>query len=152
MLYTNNLTLQWVETIYPPDYNTPHVTLGLYSAFLACSAIFLRSNLQPRLTVDTIFLKLYFCLFSQSMLLEIIHKMSSNNKAGLYFEIYTVYLCELTHCNWGTIPDDSTDMGVIGVTGVNGAGVIGFSGKGDIPLWNDEVDWTLGGYRWDVWN
>ena len=29
--------------------------LGLYSAFLACKAIFLRSNVHPRLTVDTIF-------------------------------------------------------------------------------------------------
>ncbi len=28
---------------------------GLYSAFLACSAIFLRSSLQPRLTVETMF-------------------------------------------------------------------------------------------------
>lgn len=31
--------------------------LGLYSAFLACKAIFLRSNLQFKLTVDTIFLQ-----------------------------------------------------------------------------------------------
>lgn len=30
---------------------------GLYSAFLACSAIFFRSNLQLKLTVDTIFLE-----------------------------------------------------------------------------------------------
>jgi len=30
--------------------------LGLYSAFLACKAIFLRSSLQLRLTVETIFL------------------------------------------------------------------------------------------------
>lgn len=30
---------------------------GLYSALRACSAIFFRSNLQLRLTVDTIFLK-----------------------------------------------------------------------------------------------
>jgi hypothetical protein len=40
-------------------------------------------------------------------------------------------------------------MGVIGVKGV--AGVMGFSGNGDIPLWNEEVDWTLGGYRCEVW-
>ena len=32
--------------------------LGLYSAFLACRAIFLRSNLQPTLIVLTIFLVL----------------------------------------------------------------------------------------------
>ena len=32
-------------------------TLGLYSAFLALKAMVLRSNLQPRLTVDTIFLQ-----------------------------------------------------------------------------------------------
>ena len=56
---------------------------------------------------------------------------------------------KVTYCSWGTIPDDSTDIGVMGVRGVNG--VIGFSGKGDIPLWNDEVDCTLGGYRCDVW-
>lgn len=31
-------------------------TFGLYSAFLAWRAIFLRSSLQPRLTVDTMFL------------------------------------------------------------------------------------------------
>lgn len=31
-------------------------TFGLYSAFLARSAIVFRSNLQPKLTVDTIFL------------------------------------------------------------------------------------------------
>uniref|UniRef100_A0A224Y0Z9 Uncharacterized protein n=1 Tax=Panstrongylus lignarius TaxID=156445 RepID=A0A224Y0Z9_9HEMI len=29
--------------------------LGLYSAFLACNAIFFKSNLQPKLTVETIF-------------------------------------------------------------------------------------------------
>lgn len=50
-----------------------------------------------------------------------------------------------TYCNWGKIPDGSTDIGVIGVSGVIGAGVIGFKGKGDIPLWNDDVDCTLGG-------
>jgi hypothetical protein len=37
-----------------------------------------------------------------------------------------------TYCSCGKIPDDSTDMGVIGVKGV--AGVMGFSGNGDIPL------------------
>lgn len=31
-------------------------TLGLYSALRACNAIALRSNLQSKLTVDTIFL------------------------------------------------------------------------------------------------
>lgn len=31
--------------------------LGLYSAFLACRAIFFRSNLQLRFTVETMFLK-----------------------------------------------------------------------------------------------
>ena len=30
---------------------------GLYSAFLACKAIFFRSSLHPRLTVHTMFLK-----------------------------------------------------------------------------------------------
>lgn len=30
---------------------------GLYSAFLACRAIFFKSNLQLRFTVETIFLK-----------------------------------------------------------------------------------------------
>ena len=30
---------------------------GLYSAFRACKAIFFRSSLHPRLTVDTIFWK-----------------------------------------------------------------------------------------------
>jgi hypothetical protein len=39
-----------------------------------------------------------------------------------------------TYCSCGKIPDDSTDMGVIGVKGVSGAGVMGFSGNGDIPL------------------
>ena len=39
-----------------------------------------------------------------------------------------------THCSCGKIPDDSTDIGVMGVKGVGGAGVIGLSGKGDIPL------------------
>ena len=33
------------------------VTFGLYSAFLACNAIFLRSSLHPRFTVDTMFLQ-----------------------------------------------------------------------------------------------
>lgn len=32
------------------------LTFGLYSAFFACKAIFFRSNLQARLTVETIFL------------------------------------------------------------------------------------------------
>lgn len=34
------------------------LTLGLYSAFLARSAMVFRSSLQPRFTVDTIFLKM----------------------------------------------------------------------------------------------
>lgn len=29
--------------------------MGLYSAFLACKAIFFRSSLQPRFTVETMF-------------------------------------------------------------------------------------------------
>lgn len=33
-----------------------HYTFGLYSAFRACKAIALRSSLQSKLTVDTIFL------------------------------------------------------------------------------------------------
>ena len=33
------------------------LTFGLYSAFLACKAIFFKSNLQSKLTVDTMFLK-----------------------------------------------------------------------------------------------
>ena len=33
------------------------VTFGLYSAFLACNAIFFKSSLHPRFTVDTMFLK-----------------------------------------------------------------------------------------------
>ena len=38
------------------------------------------------------------------------------------------------YCSCGMIPDDSTDIGVMGVRGVSGAGVMGFRGKGDIPL------------------
>jgi hypothetical protein len=38
------------------DYNKARVqTLGLYSAFLACKAIVLRSSLQSRFTVATMF-------------------------------------------------------------------------------------------------
>ena len=33
-----------------------NITLGLYSAFLACNAIFFKSSLQPRFTVETMFL------------------------------------------------------------------------------------------------
>lgn len=33
--------------------------LGLYSAFLACSAIFFKSSLQFKLTVETMFLQKY---------------------------------------------------------------------------------------------
>lgn len=33
-------------------------TFGLYSAFLACNAIFFKSSLHPRFTVDTMFLKM----------------------------------------------------------------------------------------------
>lgn len=32
-------------------------TFGLYSAFLACRAMFFRSSLQAKFTVDTIFLR-----------------------------------------------------------------------------------------------
>ena len=33
-------------------------------------------------------------------------------------------MAEITHCNWGTMPDPS-DAGVAGFRGVIGAGVIG---------------------------
>lgn len=36
---------------------SPRLTFGLYSAFLACRAMFFRSSLQARFTVDTIFLR-----------------------------------------------------------------------------------------------
>lgn len=36
---------------------SPRFTFGLYSAFLACRAMFFRSSLQAKFTVDTIFLR-----------------------------------------------------------------------------------------------
>lgn len=38
---------------------------GLYSAFLACNAIFFRSNLQFRFTVETMFLQREYLKFSK---------------------------------------------------------------------------------------
>ena len=63
-LYSYYLGKQWcVQRKYPwkwkqDNKNTraDHHTFGLYSALRACKAIALRSNLQSKLTVDTIFL------------------------------------------------------------------------------------------------
>jgi len=91
--------------------------LGLYSAFLAWSAIFFKSNLHPRLTVETIFLRR--------------NETFQNCKIPLYLDKKKVeikYEAAWTYCNCGTIPGSAEVgppvigdiMGVIGPPGVGG--------------------------------
>jgi hypothetical protein len=77
---------------------------GLYSAFLACRAIFLRSSLQFKLTVDTIFLK-------------------SKTKMKAKIDIVRYRDGMFSYCNCGNIPG-SAEAGVIGVIGPGVAGPI----------------------------
>lgn len=76
---------------------------GLYSALRACKAIFLRSSLQFKFTVDTIFLR----------------KENKNNSLESVEWDWQTRLSMGNYCSWGKIAG-SDEPGVIGVIGVCG--------------------------------
>lgn len=73
--------------------------LGLYSAFLACKAIFFKSSLQPRFTVQTMFLK-ENSMFENKPALYIIYILHMIYKyySGSIISMHTyIYLSPFVH-------------------------------------------------------
>lgn len=83
--------------------------LGLYSAFLACNAIFFKSSLHPRFTVDTMFLlkKINWIFISFELILKV-HSSFNLKKYQLTKFILTSNLVIYNNqCNALTCPVSS---------------------------------------------
>lgn len=73
---TGHLLVHWMRT----NEKMKHHTLGLYSALRACKAMALRSNLQSKFTVETIFLERHNVWWSDCMVKRIYFPMIRKHK------------------------------------------------------------------------
>jgi len=69
--------------------------LGLYSALRAWRAIFLRSSLQPKLTVETIFLKQTQCVTVK------VNRCHSEQNCCYALLIEHIHFSVILKCHWG---------------------------------------------------